>query len=75
MPDIDFNTLFDEEEQEAVNTDTTDQYYYGDRGTLADFASLAGRGAIATLETLENAAEFFKRELPGSIYRAGVLDR
>jgi hypothetical protein len=34
-------------------------FYYGQRGILGDTASLLGRAGIATLETIENAAEFF----------------
>jgi hypothetical protein len=34
-------------------------YYVGQRGLIGDAASLIGRAGVSTLETIENAAEFF----------------
>ena len=63
--DIDLGDDFLDEDKPTKSSSTSD-FYYGQRGVLGDAGSLLARGFASTLETLENAAEFFG---------AGFLDR
>ena len=47
------------DEDKPTKTSGTADFYYGQRGVLGDMGSLLARGFASTLETLENAAEFF----------------